>query len=54
MASGNLTLAAMQIRGNAALLGGGLYLSTDLAQDVELQGLAFQDNFGLLGQAAVS
>ena len=39
----------MQLNNNAALLGGGLYLAADLSQDVDMKGLAFQSNFGLLG-----
>ena len=54
MASGNLSMSAMQIRSNAALLGGALFISADLSDDVELSGLAFQDNSAILGEPCFS
>ena len=49
MAADNFSLSQMSVAGNAAYLGGGLFVSADVSLDVSLGGLIFEDNFAVLG-----
>lgn len=41
----------MEISNNAALLGGGVFLSADLASNVSLGSLALLNNYAILGKS---
>ena len=52
LAAGNASLTGLQMQSNAALLGGGFFISANLAESVVLAGLALQNNFAILGEAS--
>ena len=53
MAASNFSLSQMQIAGNAASLGGGLFVDANVAEDVSLAALAFAGNTAVLGEPLI-
>ena len=49
MAAANFSLSQVLLAGNAAYLGGGIFVDADVAEGVSLAGLAFVSNSAVLG-----